>query len=55
MEAGESRQRLGRTTRPLQVVAAIGMARSIPGWSQTRQTRPNRCWVVMPSRGSSSP
>jgi len=55
MEAGESRQRLGRTKRPLRVVAAIGMARSIPGCSQTRQTRRTLGWVVMPSKGSSSP
>ncbi len=55
MEAGERRQRLDRIKRPLRLVAAIGMARSMPGCSQTRQTRPNRCWVVMPSRGSSSP
>src|SRR6185436_4092189 len=31
------------------------MARSIPGWSQTRHTRPSRCCTVIPSKGSVSP
>src|SRR5687768_18180093 len=31
------------------------MARSIPGWSQTRHTRPSRCCTVTPSKGSVSP
>ncbi|HZO32484.1 MAG TPA: PKD domain-containing protein, partial [Chloroflexota bacterium] len=30
-------------------------ARSMPGWSHTRQTRPSRCCTVIPSKGSFSP
>lgn len=41
--------------RSLRSVAATGTARSTPGCSHTRQTRPRRCCTVIPSRGSRSP
>src|SRR5687768_6330049 len=37
------------------LVAATGMSRSTPGASQTTQTRPSRCLLVIPRQGRVSP
>ena len=56
MPAGVRRQGEGGVRTLPRLVAAMGMARSTPGCSHTRHTRPRRCCiVVMPSNGSVSP
>ena len=51
MEASDSRQGEAEGTTPARLVAARGMTRSTPGWSQTTQARPMRGLVVTPTRG----
>jgi hypothetical protein len=56
IDAAVSRLREGGTSTSPRSVAATGMARSTPGCSQTRQTRPSDPgMIVILSRGSFSP
>src|SRR5215203_611754 len=41
--------------RPERLVAATGTSRSVPGASQTTQTRPRSCFVVTPRQRSRKP
>jgi hypothetical protein len=56
MDLAVRRLREGGTSTSPRSVDPIGMARSTPGCSQTRQTRPRGpCMIVIPSSGSLSP